>query len=166
LLEVDREHAILDERERESGVELEYVVRHTRGDVLHATERTAALLFDREPDELEDVVLAVSRRRQLGSRHREDRASHCRALEADDESPSGPLRGGHGDRSAVDEDLRAGREPIGIVARILDHEGAVEPVGPADATDLDEMCFGLWPARVGHARKARQATTQGALVAN
>jgi hypothetical protein len=63
--EVDLEDAGVDEREREAGVELEDVVRDTRLNLGHVAEGAAALLLDREPGELERVVLVLFGRRQL-----------------------------------------------------------------------------------------------------
>ena len=58
-LEVDGEDALLDEREREPGVEPQDVVRDAGLDLGDAAELAPALLLDREADEVEDVAAAL-----------------------------------------------------------------------------------------------------------
>src|SRR5829696_3300185 len=57
VLEVNLQHAVLDHRQGERSVELEYVIGHSRRDIRHGAEDAPALLLDPQPDKLEDVEL-------------------------------------------------------------------------------------------------------------
>ena len=136
-LHIDRSDALLDHREREAAVELEHVVRHAGRDVADSPERAAALLLDREGRRAR-----TRRRRPLrprgaprpGSSRTAPRGTA--AVEADDQAVAGPLRAPPRSPARPPTQTRApGGEACGIVARVLDDEGAVEAVRPADAAD-------------------------------
>src|SRR2546423_11730922 len=57
-LEIVFADALPHHRQREAGVELENVVRHTGRHVRNRSQLSAALLLHPPPDDLEDVVLA------------------------------------------------------------------------------------------------------------
>src|SRR5262249_60718343 len=118
--EVDPADAVLHHRQGEARIELEHVVRDTRRDVGDAPERSAALLLDLEPDELEHVVRALRRVRERRRRNAQRRATRNRAVQADDPAATDPPRPGHPRRLAVDPELGAYGGGRGILARILD----------------------------------------------
>ena len=63
-VEIDVADAVLDHRQQHAAVELEHVVRDTRGHDLDRSERATGLLHDFEPDQLKGVVLVLGGRRQ------------------------------------------------------------------------------------------------------
>ena len=77
--DVDDADAVLDHREQHPGVELEHVVRDTGRHGLHGSERTAGLLHDLQPDELERVVLVLAGGGQIAALDLQDRAALDRA---------------------------------------------------------------------------------------
>src|SRR2546429_9451220 len=107
MLEIDFAHAGLDEREGESGIELEHVVRNAGRHLGDPAEHAAALLLDLETDELEGVVLALHRRRQR---------------------PARPGKAGAARRLAVDPDHRAAARAA------LRHHDLRPPAPPATDT--------------------------------
>src|SRR5581483_884286 len=109
-----------------------------------------ALLDDLEADELEDVERAVVERRQGRARNRQLLAAGDRAVEPDDEPPAGTLRVDDPRLAAADVDGRAERQPLGILAGVVDDERPVEAVRAADAADDDEIRRG--PQRSRSAR--------------
>src|SRR5581483_3554299 len=115
-----------------------------------APERTPVVRHRLEPDELEDVVAALLGPRQLAAPHGELGATRRRAVELDREAPAADAPDAlHGRRLAVHEQRAAGFEPLGVVARPLDDEGAVEAVRPPHAADLDQvLVLGAHGARV------------------
>src|SRR2546430_8485503 len=140
MLEIDFAHAGLDEREGESGIEVEHVVRNAGRHLGDPAEHAAALLLDLETDELEGVVLALHRRRQRLARHGKVGAARRLAVEPDHRAAAGAaLR--HDDLRplAVDVDDRADREPLQIVTGLLDEEGAVEAVRPSHTADAYKL---------------------------
>jgi hypothetical protein len=138
-VEIDVEHALGDKRERVAGVELEDVVRHAGRDVLHEAEPAPSLFLHLEADELEDVVAVLAGRRQLGAGHLEPSPSLDRPVEAHDDPSARALRIRDGGRRAAGEEPRADGKAIGILARALDDEGAVEPMRAADAADRNKL---------------------------
>src|SRR5204863_9897190 len=72
-VEVHGDHALLDHRQQEAGVELEHVVGNARRDVRDGPEHRPALLRHLEAHELEDVVLVLAGRRERAARHFERR---------------------------------------------------------------------------------------------
>jgi hypothetical protein len=100
----------------------------------------AALLLDREADELERVVLVLVQRGQLVAGHGERRAAGNRAVEADHRPPlCAVLRSHDLVRLVADMDRRAAVEGAGAIARTLDEERAVETVRASDAADRNEL---------------------------
>ena len=63
-IEIDGQDTRLDQREQDAVAEVERVVRGAGEHVGDTPEAAPALLDDLEPDELEDVVLALLGRRQ------------------------------------------------------------------------------------------------------
>src|SRR4051812_12621626 len=120
-------------------IELQNVVRHARRHVLHETEPAPTLLFDVEADELEDIEAAFAGRRKLAPRDRKRRPSLDRSVEADHEPAARPLRPDDGRVLSAGEYSRSNREAQRVVARILDDEGAVEPMRAADEADRDQL---------------------------
>ena len=111
----------------------------------------AALLLDREADELERVVLALagsaaarSRDLELASPRAASRSSRITGR------PAGALRLDDPRRLAVDEQRRAPAKRSGSSLALLDDERAVEPVRLADPPDLDS-----------HARRLEQGDRVG-----
>src|SRR5438067_13793199 len=90
-LEINVLNTRLDEWQRKTCVELEDIVRHARRDILHAPERCSVVPLDREPNEVEDVVLALFRRRQRIAVDLEHGAARRLAVEADDDAAAGTL---------------------------------------------------------------------------
>ena len=133
------EDALRDERQREARVELEDVVRHPGRHVLHGAEPTASLLLHFDADELEDVVAALFDGRKLVPRDVEHDAALDGAVEPDDHPAAGPLRGDNRCSLLARQQARAHREALGVVARVLDDEGAVEAVRAADTADRNEV---------------------------
>src|SRR2546423_7308597 len=94
----------------------------------HPPEPLPALLDDLEALELEDVVRVGAERRERGPRNLEPRAPRGVAVEADDRPPPGALRLDDARGLAVHEQVGADGEALRPVARVLDDEGALEPV--------------------------------------
>jgi hypothetical protein len=134
-LKVDGEHAFLDQRERKAAVELEHVVRHPGGDVLHATEDPASSFLDGETDELKDVELPLRRLGQSRTRNGELGAPLRFPVEQHDQTAAGALRLDDDGRLAADEELRPRSEALRVLARALDDESSVEPMPSADTAD-------------------------------
>src|SRR5262249_29172968 len=146
-LEVDLADARLDQRQRESGVEFEHVVCDRRRHMYDPPERATAFLLDLEADELEDVVLVLGRRGQLVSADGQLGAARRLPAEADDRPTTRPaLRHDHLRRLTLDVESRPDGEPVGVVARPLDEEGAIEAVRPTHAAD--RYMGRLWRNRV------------------
>src|SRR5581483_6877763 len=164
-LEVDLAHALLVHRQREPRVELEHVVRDARRDSGHRPEAAAALLHHLQADELEDVVGALRRLRKLRAGNGQLSAPRSRPIEPDDEAAARALPRRDGRRLAAGEEARPrGEQPL-VVARLLDDERAVEPMGPADAADPDEVVrLARGHRRVAHARRSGRTPTWRALV--
>src|SRR5690242_6337918 len=134
--QVDLTDAGLDERQREPGVELEHVVRDARGDLGYPPEGATAFFLDRQADQLEGVVLALRRRRQRLASNRDLGAARHLAIEADHGPTAGTaLRRDDLRAVAVDIDHCAEREPLRVVACLVDEEGAVKAVRPSDTAD-------------------------------
>ncbi|MFQ5425983.1 MAG: hypothetical protein ACE5EV_02760, partial [Gaiellales bacterium] len=55
-VEIDRQHARLDERQEQPGIELDDVVRDAGGDVLHTPYGPTVVGLNRKANELERVV--------------------------------------------------------------------------------------------------------------
>src|SRR5262245_42946727 len=70
-LEIDLPHTGLDERQRQTRVQLEHVVRRVVDHVAHAPEDPSSLLLDPQANELERVVLVLAELRQRRTAHRE-----------------------------------------------------------------------------------------------
>ena len=122
-LDVHRPNAFRNEREHESRIELEHVVRGPRGHVDDAAELSSLLVLDRQADELEDVVRPLLRRRELVDGDLDHGASRHRPVEANHEAAASRSLGRidpGGLSLDVDPsaDLKAGR----ILARALDDE--------------------------------------------
>jgi hypothetical protein len=142
-LEVDFEDTLRDERQRVTRVELEDVVRHPRGHVLHDTEPAAALLLNLDADELEDVVATFGGRKII-PRDGEDGAALDRAVEPNDNPAAGSLRNHDGCSLLPRHQARAHGETRRVIARVLDDEGAVEAVRAADTADRNEIGHGFY----------------------
>jgi hypothetical protein len=142
--EVDLEDALRDERQRVARVELEDVVRHSGGHVLHDAEPAASLLLHLDADELEEVVAALLDGRKLVPRDGEDGAALDGAVEPDDHPAAGPLRGDDRRSLLPRQQARAHREALGVIARVLDDERAVEAVRAADTADRNEIGHGVY----------------------
>ena len=106
-------------------------------DLGHAAELRAAVLLDLEADELEGVVLALLGLGQLAPVDLDRVAARRLAVEPDHGTAAGALRLDDPRRLAADEQRRAFREALRVLARLLDDEGALEPVRLADLPDLD-----------------------------
>ena len=137
--DVDLQHTRLVEGQEDVGVELEHVVRHARRDFAHAPEIAPSLLLDAKPDQVGHVERALRGSAEIGPANAEDGAPLDGAIEQDHDSPARPLRGDDTRLLAVDEEQRPGHESRGILARLLDDEGAVEAVRSPDAADADEL---------------------------
>jgi len=127
-----------------AGVELEDVVRHARRNVLHEPEPTASLLLHLEPHELEHVVAAFLNGRELVAGNGEDGAALDGPVEANHDPASGSLGGDNGRGLLTRHHARPDREALGIFARALDDEGAVEAVRAADTADRNEIGHGFY----------------------
>jgi hypothetical protein len=165
--EVDLEDTLRDERQRAARVELEDVVRHAGGHVLHDAEPAASLLLHLDADELEDVVATLLDGRKLIPRNGEDGAALDGAVEPDDHPAAGPLRGDDRRSLLPRQQARAHREALGVVARVLDDEGAVEAVRAADTADRNEIGRSVQGVASSPERDGRGVPrTQGACVSD
>jgi hypothetical protein len=127
-------------------VELEDVVRHPGGHVLHNAEQAASLLLHLDADELEDVVAAVLDGRKLVPRNCEDGTALDRAVEPNYDPAAGSLRRDDGCGFLPRHQAGANRETLRVIARALDDEGAIEAVRTADSADRNEIghsCYSL-----------------------
>lgn len=136
--EIDLAHAGLDEGQQEAGIQLDHVVRDPRRHIGDSPKRPA-FLDDFEPGEVGDVVGVSAGRRELGAGDLERRAPLDGMVEADDESPSRPLRLDNAGRLAAGEQLRPDLEPLWRFTRLLDDERSGEPVRASHTTNRDSL---------------------------
>ena len=136
--EVDREDAVLDEREQDPGVELQSVVRRAWVHGRDYSELAAADLDHGKALEIGDVVRVRLERRKRVTPDGELRSALDDSIELDRAPAAAHSAREHDDRGlAVDFQRRADLEPSRIVARPLDDECAVESVRAPDAADHD-----------------------------
>lgn len=139
LHEVNIADTVLYEREQQPGVELERVVRDTGQDVRDHTQPLAVRLDDLEADEVGDVVRPVFGWRQLVTQDRQLGVALDCAVELDrgTSSPHPPRKDDDG-LVSVHAQHGADVEATSILARVLDHKRAVEPVRSAHTADAYE----------------------------
>ena len=135
-VEIDRPDRVLDQRHERAVVELHVVVGETGMHLDHRPELATSVLHGQQPDELEGVEAVGIGRGELGGGNGEHRPAVDRAVEPDraataadapDELDGGGL--------PVGEQRRADAPAPLVLARVHDHEGAVEAVGPSHAAD-------------------------------
>src|SRR5207237_2627971 len=119
-IEISRTDAGIDARQGEAGVELDDVFGRRRRDLGHAPERAAAFLLHLQADELEGVVRALLRLRQAGELDLDRRSALYLAVEPDHRPAARALGLQDARRSPADEQRRADREAVRVIACVLD----------------------------------------------
>src|SRR5207247_9554129 len=102
-------------------------------------ERPSAVFLDALADQLEDVVLVLTRRSERVPRYLECSSAGNAAVEPNHRTPSGPAGSDDPRGFVLDDQLRADPEALLRLAGFLDHERAVEAVRLADPADDHEV---------------------------
>src|SRR5918994_7021471 len=108
--------------------------------VAHDTDDVAVLVDHLEADQVRDVERIVRERGEVLAAHTQLCPPLDRAVELDRTAATADLPG-HRDtcRLALDEHLGAYLESLRVLARLLDHERAVNAVRAPDPPDADEL---------------------------
>src|SRR5207237_106010 len=104
---------------------------------------------ERARDLGEDVELQRTAGRRLPGRREATHYEDAACVEVD-----------RADARLDERQVGAGREPLRGVARVLDDEGALAPVRPADAADRDELSHGRGSRSTPRPPAARPAGTR------